>query len=87
MIMSGKGGVGKSSIAANIAVGLSMKGKKVGLMHIDIHGPSIPIEPKIVEHSDNGKLFFHYVSHSPAVRAFEEVITPLLSPDQKKEER
>ena len=42
MVMSGKGGVGKSSIAANIAVGLSMKGKQVGLMDIDIHGPSIP---------------------------------------------
>jgi ATP-binding protein involved in chromosome partitioning len=42
MVMSGKGGVGKSSIAANIAVGLSMKGKNVGLMDIDIHGPSIP---------------------------------------------
>jgi ATP-binding protein involved in chromosome partitioning len=42
MVMSGKGGVGKSSIAANIAVGLSLKGKQVGLMDIDIHGPSIP---------------------------------------------
>lgn len=42
MVMSGKGGVGKSSIAANIAVGLSMKGKQVGLMDIDIHGSSIP---------------------------------------------
>lgn len=42
MVMSGKGGVGKSSIATNIAVGLSMKGKQVGLLDIDIHGPSIP---------------------------------------------
>ncbi len=42
MVMSGKGGVGKSSIAANIAVGLSLKGKQVGLLDIDIHGPSIP---------------------------------------------
>jgi ATP-binding protein involved in chromosome partitioning len=42
LVMSGKGGVGKSSIAANIAVGLALKGKKVGLMDIDIHGPSIP---------------------------------------------
>ncbi len=32
LVMSGKGGVGKSSIAANIAVGLSMRGKHVGLM-------------------------------------------------------
>jgi ATP-binding protein involved in chromosome partitioning len=42
LIMSGKGGVGKSSIAANIAVGLSLREKQVGLMDIDIHGPSIP---------------------------------------------
>lgn len=41
MIMSGKGGVGKSSIAANIAVALSNRGLKVGLMDVDFHGPSI----------------------------------------------
>ena len=41
MIMSGKGGVGKSSIAANIAVALSNKGLKTGLMDVDLHGPSI----------------------------------------------
>jgi Mrp family chromosome partitioning ATPase len=39
--MSGKGGVGKSSIAANLAVGLSERGFKTGLMDIDLHGPSI----------------------------------------------
>ncbi len=42
MVMSGKGGVGKSSIAAYLAVLLSKKGYKVGLMDIDLHGPSIP---------------------------------------------
>lgn len=41
MIMSGKGGVGKSSIAANIAVALSNRGLKTGLMDVDLHGPSI----------------------------------------------
>ncbi|RLB12453.1 MAG: ATP-binding protein [Deltaproteobacteria bacterium] len=41
-VMSGKGGVGKSSIAAYLAVLLSKKGYKVGLMDIDLHGPSIP---------------------------------------------
>ena len=42
LVLSGKGGVGKSSVAANIAVGLAMKGLKTGLVDIDIHGPSIP---------------------------------------------
>jgi len=42
VVLSGKGGVGKSTIATNIALALSLKGQKVGLMDVDIHGPSIP---------------------------------------------
>ncbi len=41
-IISGKGGVGKSTVAANIALGLAMEGKKVSLLDLDIHGPDIP---------------------------------------------
>ena len=41
LVLSGKGGVGKSSVAVNLAVWLSMQGKNVGLLDIDIHGPSI----------------------------------------------
>jgi ATP-binding protein involved in chromosome partitioning len=42
LIMSGKGGVGKSTVAAYLAVGLAGKGFQVGLMDVDLHGPSIP---------------------------------------------
>lgn len=42
LVMSGKGGVGKSSIAANLAYWLGSLGKSAGLLDIDIHGPSVP---------------------------------------------
>ena len=41
-VMSGKGGVGKSSVSVNIAAALAARGFKVGLMDVDIHGPSVP---------------------------------------------
>ena len=41
VVLSGKGGVGKSSVAVNLAVCLANKGFKTGLMDVDLHGPSI----------------------------------------------
>jgi len=54
-VASGKGGVGKSTVAANLAVALRRSGAKVGLMDTDVYGPSVPLlmggneQPRVVE--------------------------------------
>lgn len=62
-VVSGKGGVGKSTVAANLALGLAKGGAKVGLMDADIYGPSVPImfgvrgeRPMMVEINGKGMI-------------------------------
>ena len=82
LVMSGKGGVGKSSIAAYLSVALARRNYKVGLMDVDLHGPSIPkilglrggIQPSIHE----GKMFpVRYIPNMTVIS-----IETLMGPDK-----
>jgi len=67
LILSGKGGVGKSTVAANLALALASAGKHVGLLDVDIHGPSIPklldLEANTITGSDSSLLPIECNSH------------------------
>ena len=61
VVMSGKGGVGKSTVAVNLAMALAMDGYSVGLLDIDLHGPSVPKMLKLEDEApladENGRMY------------------------------
>jgi ATP-binding protein involved in chromosome partitioning len=77
-VASGKGGVGKSTIAANIAVSLALDGAKVGLLDADIYGPSIPLMMGVNEKPSvsDGKLV-PLDSHGVKVMSIGFLIDPI----------
>lgn len=57
-VMSGKGGVGKSTVSVNLAAAFAKKGYKTGIMDVDVHGPNVPkmfgVEGKNLDYNEEG---------------------------------
>ena len=72
-VSSGKGGVGKSTVAVNLATALALEGARVGLMDADVYGPNVPTmmgvteQPKLINDPVKGELFVPPTSHGVKV--------------------
>ncbi|MCF8255361.1 MAG: Mrp/NBP35 family ATP-binding protein [Bacteroidia bacterium] len=81
-VASGKGGVGKSSVASNLAVALAQKGAKVGLLDADIHGPSVPMmfgvmnEQPLMRNVDGKELMVPIEKHGVKLLSIGFLIKP-----------
>src|SRR5688572_2326106 len=83
-VSSGKGGVGKSTVSANLACALARKGFKVGLMDADVMGPNMPTmmgvteQPRIEKTPEGMDVFIPPTAHGVKVMSMGF----LLEPDQ-----
>ena len=83
VVASGKGGVGKSTVAVNIAVSLAEKGLKIGLLDADIYGPSIPLmmgltgeKPNFYVNDEGKEIFVPYEKYGIKVTSVGFYVAP-----------
>src|SRR3989440_8224284 len=75
-VASGKGGVGKSTVATNLALALSMLGRRVGLLDADIYGPSIPIMMGVEQTFDPNTTQFPLTRHGIKLMSIGFIVKP-----------